>query len=217
LEKSLRDGLISLGVAPSSQETAALAQLLRLLERWNHAFNLTAVRSLDEMVALHVLDSISARPFLRGSSVLDVGTGAGFPGLPLAILEPDRQFSLLDSGGKKARFVRHAVGELGIANVVVVHARAEEYEPDMTFDTIICRAFSSVERFVARCGHLAAEDGRMLAMKGRSPDDELHGLRSPWETTEVAAVKIPGLAVQRHIVILERTGPAPEKRSPHAG
>jgi 16S rRNA (guanine527-N7)-methyltransferase len=210
LEKRLQDGLLPLGVSPSGHEIAALAQLLRLLDRWNQAFNLTAVRDVGEMVALHVLDSLSARPFLRGRSVLDVGTGAGFPGLPLAMLDPERQFSLLDSGGKKVRFVRHAVGELGIENVTVVQTRVEEYDADAPFDTIICRAFSTVGLFVERCERLVGEGGRMVAMKGRSPETELCGLPAPWEATEVTAVKIPGLAVQRHVVVLERA-PAPEE------
>jgi 16S rRNA (guanine527-N7)-methyltransferase len=197
-----------MGVVPSGSETASLARLLRLLEKWNQAFNLTAVREVDEMVTRHVLDSLSARPFLYGNTVLDVGTGAGFPGLPLAMLEPARQFSLLDSGGKKVRFVRHAIGELGIENVSVEQIRVENFEPETPFDTVVCRAFSTVGHFVGQCARLVSDGGRMIAMKGRSPEAELSGLPDPWEATEVAAVNIPGLAGQRHIVVIERTGTA---------
>ena len=204
LEECLQQGLHSLGVTPGGQQIVRLAGYLRLLEKWNRAFNLTAIRDLEEMVALHILDSISARPYLYGKAVLDVGTGAGLPGLPLAIFEPERHFFLLDSGRKKVRFVKHAVGELELDNVTVVHRRVEEYEPTAPFDTVICRAFSSIGIFVRRCGMLVGVGGRLLAMKGRFPDAELGGLPPDWDATEVAPVEIPGLAVQRHIVILQR-------------
>jgi len=204
LEECLEQGLYPLGVTPGKEQIVRLSGYLRLLEKWNRAFNLTAIRDLEEMVALHVLDSISARSYWHGLSVVDVGTGAGLPGIPLAIFEPGRHFFLLDSGGKKVRFVKHAVGELALDNVTVVQARVEEYEPAVLFDTVICRAFSSIGEFVRRCGRLSGLGGRLLAMKGRFPDAELVGLPSDWEATEVAPVKIPGLAVQRHIVILQR-------------
>jgi len=225
----LQDGLHELGVTPADRDLARLERLLRLLDKWNRAFNLTAVRDLEEMVARHILDSLSVRPFLYGSSVLDVGTGAGFPGLPLAILEPERRFCLLDSGGKKVRFVRHAVAELQIDNVAVIQARVEKYAPEELFDTVMCRAFASIGKFVGLCGGLAGAGGRLLAMKGRFPDDELGSLLSvrrsflrgqpPWEATQIASVRIPGLAVQRHIVVIERreTEPCESKREGHDG
>jgi 16S rRNA (guanine527-N7)-methyltransferase len=206
-------------MTPAGREFADLERLLQLLDKWNRAFNLTGVRDIEEMVARHILDSLTVRSFLHGSTVLDVGTGAGFPGLPLAIVEPERRFCLLDSGGKKIRFVRHAVAELQLENVSVVQARIEEYVPDDLFDTVVCRAFASIGKFVGLCGALAAPGGRLLAMKGRFPDDELGGLSpfrdSPvrdstfpgaarWQATQTASVQIPGLAVQRHVVIIER-------------
>jgi 16S rRNA (guanine527-N7)-methyltransferase len=191
-------------MTPTRDQVSALTQFLRLLEKWNHAFNLTAIRDPDEMVALHVLDSLSARPLLDGVSILDAGTGAGLPGIPLAILEPERHFLLLDSGGKKTRFVRHVVGELAIENVTVVQARVEDYEPTVLFDTVICRAFSSVGQFVRGCGRFIAPGGRLIAMKGRVPDDEFSGLPGGWEVTEVSGAGIPGLAVERHIVVIQR-------------
>ena len=199
----------SLGLTPGNVAVSELAQFLRLLDKWNQAFNLTAVRDRQEMVARHVLDSITARPYLHGLSILDVGTGAGLPGLPLALLEPERQFFLLDSGGKKVRFVRHAVGELAIGNVTVVRARVEEYEPPALFDTVICRAFSPIWTFVNRCGRLVETGGRLIAMKGRFPEPELARLPAGWEAAEIAPVSIPGLAVQRHIVVLQRQSTVP--------
>jgi len=204
LEKRLAEGLPLVGAAPTDQQVAALARFLRLLDKWNKAFNLTGVRDLSEMVTRHVLDSVSVRPYLHGLSILDVGTGAGFPGIPLALMDPQRQFSLLDSGGKKIRFVRHATGELAIGNVSVVHERIEDYDPADPFDMVLCRAFTSIGDFARRCGHLAAKGGRLLAMKGRFPDVELASVPNNWETVEVTAINIPGLAGERHIVVLQR-------------
>jgi 16S rRNA (guanine527-N7)-methyltransferase len=218
----LQDGLHELAMTPAGRELADLERLLQLLDKWNRAFNLTGVRDIEEMVARHILDSLTVRSFLHGSTVLDVGTGAGFPGLPLAIVEPERQFCLLDSGGKKIRFVRHAVAELQLDNVSVVQGRVEEYAPADLFDTVLCRAFASIGKFVGLCGALTAPGGRLLAMKGRFPDDELGELlpsrASPvrdstfpgaarWQATQTASVQIPGLAVQRHIVVIERPEP----------
>lgn len=204
LEKRLAEGLPLVGAAPTDQQVAALARFLRLLDKWNKAFNLTGVRDLSEMVTRHVLDSVSVRPYLHGLSILDVGTGAGFPGIPLAVMEPQRQFSLLDSGGKKIRFVRHSTGELAIGNVSVVHERVEDYDPADPFDMVLCRAFTSIGDFTRRCGHLAVKGGRLLAMKGRFPEAELSSIPNNWETVEVTPVNIPGLAGERHIVVLQR-------------
>jgi len=203
-EKRLAEGLPLVGATPTDEQVAALARFLRLLDKWNKAFNLTGVRDLQEMVPRHVLDSVSARPYLHGISILDIGTGAGLPGIPLALMDPQRQFSLLDSGGKKIRFVRHVVGEMAIRNVSVVHERVEDYEPADPFDMVLCRAFTSIGDFVRRCGRLAAKGGKLLAMKGRFPEEELAALPSSWETMEIAAVNIPGLAGDRHIVVLQR-------------
>jgi 16S rRNA (guanine527-N7)-methyltransferase len=191
LEERLAKGLPLVGATPTDEQVAVLARFLRLLDKWNKAFNLTAVRDPVEMVTRHVLDSASALPYLHGISILDVGTGAGLPGFPLALLDPQRQFCLLDSG-KKVRFVRHAAGEMAIRNVSVVQARVEDYEPADPFDTVLCRAFTSIGGFARRCGHLAAKGGRLVAMKGRFPEAELAGLN------------IPGLPVDRHIVVLRR-------------
>ncbi len=204
LEDRLQAGLTEMHIEAKPELVQRFTRLLRLLDKWNRAFNLTAVRDPAEMVARHILDSLSARPFLAGVSVLDVGTGAGFPGLPLAFVEPQRHFTLLDSGGKKIRFVRHVLGELALDNVILEHLRVEAFEPADLYDVVISRAFSSVGEFVRRCGGLVATGGCLLAMKGRYPDVELTGVPGAWEVTDVVGLKVPGLAGDRHMVVMQR-------------
>jgi 16S rRNA (guanine527-N7)-methyltransferase len=204
LHQRVRAALTELGAPDDARQSAKLARFLVLLDKWNKAFNLTAVRDPFEMIARHVLDSLTARPYLHGLSVLDAGTGAGLPGIPLAIAEPRRQFVLLDSGGKKTRFVEHAVGELELNNVEVVRSRAQAYRPADPFDTVICRAFASLREFVERCAGLVANGGRLVAMKGREPRAELALLPGGWRATEIAPVAVPGLAGERHIIVMER-------------
>ena len=170
--------------------------------RWNQRVNLTAIRDPDEMITGHVLDSLSARPLLRGSCILDVGTGAGFPGLPLAIVEPHRSFTLLDSNNKKVRFVEHITGLIALGNVTVVKARTEDFAPGNRFDTVIARAVASLPRLVEIAGQHVGEDGVFVALKGRYPADELEELPKRWEH-EVAELDVPGLEKgSRHAVIL---------------
>lgn len=204
LESLLREGLRDLEIDVPDEAATTLARFVALLDKWNKAFNLTAVRDPREMVPRHILDSLSARPFLYGTTILDVGSGAGLPGIPLAIVEPRRQFVLLDSGGKKTRFVRHAVGELAMRNVEAEQSRAEDYRPADPFDTVVCRAFSSLRHFVERAGRLCANRGRLVAMKGRLPRDELAALPATWRAIEVVPVSVPGLIAERHVVVIER-------------
>ena len=164
LDDDIRTGAQALGQALTEDQVNKLARLLEALGHWNRRINLTAIRDLDDMVQGHVLDSLAVRPHLEGRSVLDVGTGAGFPGLPLAIVEPDRRFTLLDSNGKKVRFVREMIGELGLENAEVVKARAEDYAPGARFDTVIARALATVPRLLELTGHLVGEDGQLLAL-----------------------------------------------------
>ncbi len=182
------------------------ARLLDELERWNRKVNLTAVRDREQMETLHLADSLAVRPFLEGRQVLDVGTGPGFPGLPLAIAEPDRDFTLLDSNNKKIMFVQHVVGLLGLDNVRAVKARSEDYAPGHRFDTVIARALASLPRLVDMAGHHVREDGVFIALKGRYPAAELEQLPAPW-SHEVMALDVPGLETgSRHAVLLRRTG-----------
>lgn len=197
--------MAKLGQRFPADASAAFATLLAELERWNRRINLTAIRSVDDMVTAHLLDSLVARPLLAGDSVLDVGTGAGFPGMPLAIAEADRQFTLLDSNRKKILFVEHAAGVLGLTNVAAVHGRAEDYAPGRRFDTVIARALASLSRLVEMAGHHVGEGGVLLALKGRYPAEELLEIEDqPWQA-EVVSLDVPGLDPgSRHAVLLRR-------------
>lgn len=183
---------------------AKLAILLDELQKWNRKFSLTAIRDIDEMITAHVLDSLAARPLLQGVEILDVGTGPGFPGLPLAIAEPGRQFTLLDSSNKKIMFVQHAAGLLGLENVIVVKARVQDYAPGHRFDTVIARALATLPKLVEIAGHHVGEDGVFIALKGRYPAQEIKQLDNPWGHA-VTELIVPGLARgSRHAVLLRR-------------
>lgn len=204
LEEAISRGAAALGQALPAAAAARLARLLLLLAKWSRAYNLTAVRRPGDMVTEHVLDALSIRPWLDGRRIADVGTGAGLPGLVLAIAEPERRFTLLDASGKKLRFVRHAAAELGLANVEVVQARVEDYAPEAGFDTVLCRAFAPLPRFVESSAHLITGHGKLLAQKGLSPDGELDALPPGW-AAESEPVTVPGLAKTRHVVSLRKS------------
>ncbi len=178
---------------------------LDLLQKWNKAYNLTAVRDREQMVSRHAWDSLSIRPYVQGKSLLDVGSGAGLPGLILAIVDPALAVTVLDSNGKKVRFCEHAIDALGLTNAKAVQERVEAYRPGATFDTVVSRAFATVAEFVEQAGHLCAEGGVMLAMKGAHPAAELAELPGDWQVVAVHRVTVPGLDAERHIVVLGRT------------
>ncbi len=181
-------------------------RLLDELVRWNRKVNLTAVRDRAQMVTLHIDDSLAARPLLEGRRILDVGTGAGFPGLPLAIAEPEREFTLLDSNNKKIMFVQHVANLLGLDNVTAVKARAEDFAPGHRFDTVIARAVASLRRLIELAGHHVGEGGVFVALKGRYPAEEIEELPALW-SHEVTELKVPGLERgSRHAVLLRRAG-----------
>jgi 16S rRNA (guanine527-N7)-methyltransferase len=179
--------------------------LLDELERWNRKVNLTAIRDRAEMFTMHIEDSLAVRPWLRGSRILDIGTGAGFPGLPLAIVEPEREFTLLDSNNRKVAFVEHARSLLGLQNVTVVQARAEDYAPGDRFDTVISRAVAALPKLLVIAGHHVGEGGVFLALKGRYPEDELEQVPAGWDYS-VKELDVPGLdAGSRHVVLMEHS------------
>lgn len=207
---AIEAGVDSLGQTLPDGAVPKMATLLAELHRWNQKVNLTAIRNPETMVSGHILDSLAVRPLVEGNRVLDVGTGAGFPGLPLAIAEPDVDFSLLDSNGKKISFVRHAIGRLGLSNATAIKARAEDYAPAERFDTVIARALASVPRLLELAGHLIREEGVLLALKGRHPAEELEPTKelSGWKYV-VTDVTVPGLESHaRHVVCLRRVNAA---------
>jgi 16S rRNA (guanine527-N7)-methyltransferase len=198
LRKRLERGLAALGIEASAEQQERLLGFLVLLERWNRAYNLTAVRDPLEMIPRHLLDSLSVSPHLFGCTILDAGTGAGLPGIPLAIMHPDRGFVLLDSNGKKIRFVRQAALELALTNVRAVQDRLESYRPGEKFATIVSRAVASVPALAAAASHLLARPARLLLMKGRYPTDELDAI--PAESLRVHRLQVPDLEGERHLI-----------------
>ena len=179
-----------------------LIAFIHMLEKWNRQYNLTAVRDPEQMIPRHLLDSLSVLPFLHGARAIDIGTGAGLPGIPLALARPDLSFTLLDSNAKKISFVRQALHELDIRNVVVTQARAEKFQPPEKFDTLVTRAFAALAQIVAVGGHLLAPGGRLLAMKGVAPTEEVAALNGNYRV-DIKALSVPGLDAERHLVILE--------------
>jgi 16S rRNA (guanine527-N7)-methyltransferase len=200
LDSGARELGIDLGARAES-----LLRLVDELEQGNALFNLTAIRDRPGMLRKHVLDSLSLQPYLLGTRVADVGTGAGFPGLVLAIVNPERRFTLIEATGKKARFVEQTTERLGLSNVLVANSRAETYRPFELFDTVVARALSSLADFVAYAGHLCAPGGRLLAMKGKRPDDEISALPRSFRALAVHRLRVPGLTDERHLVELVRS------------
>ena len=189
-------------LAPASADL--LLKLVDELLRWNRTYNLTAITRREEAITHHLLDSLSVRSALHGTTVADVGTGAGFPGLPLAVVEPGRQFTLIDSNNKKVRFVGHAAHLLGLSNVTAVHTRSESFRAAKPFDTVIARAFAALPELLKRVAPLCGPQTRVLAMKGKRPDEEIAGVPSAWKVLEVRPLSVPGLNEERHLVTLQR-------------
>jgi 16S rRNA (guanine527-N7)-methyltransferase len=198
-------GAAQFGIVLSQQDAQRLLRLLDELDDWNQRMNLTAIRERGQQITKHLLDSLSLQPYLRGERVLDVGTGAGFPGLPLALVNPERKFTLLDSTAKKLKFVEHAAHALQLDNVATVHARAESFRTQERFDRVISRAVGPTATFVKWAGHLCVGGGRLLAMKGRAPTAELEDLPSGWKVAAVHRLNVPRLDEERHVVELCRS------------
>ena len=202
-ERLIRDAA-TLGVTLAPAEAAQLLALTGELAEWNKVHNLTAITSPEAMLTHHLLDSLAIQGDLAGVRIADAGTGAGFPGLPLALVNPQREFTLIDSNNKKIRFVTHAVALLGLANVTAVHARSEALRPPEPFDTVVARALAPLPRLLPFVAPLCGRHTRVLAMKGRWPEEELKELPRAWQLTGSRELKVPGLDAARCVLILQK-------------
>ena len=202
LHRSFETGLDSLGIPWTADQVERGLEFIRMIEKWNRIDNLTAITRLDQMVSHHLLDSLSIHSALEGAgNILDVGSGAGLPGIPLALFNPGIRFTLLDAAAKRVRFMRQATVALGLQNVVVEQNRVQSVSDDRCFDVIISRAFASVSDFIEQSAPLLAPGGRILAMKGRLQDDELSELPDKFKYT-VIPLQVPGLEAQRHLITI---------------
>jgi 16S rRNA (guanine527-N7)-methyltransferase len=204
LEAQIAEGLAAMGIDLPAPARARLARHLELIAKWNRVHNLTAVRETDQMVVLHLLDSLAALPHLEGAeTILDVGTGPGLPGIPVAIARPDARVTLLDSSHKKCAFLQQAKTELALDNVTVVCDRVERWQPALGFDAVVSRAFSELADFVAQAQHLVAPGGRLIAMKGVYPFDEIARVPATHRVAQVVELQVPKLDAKRHLVFVE--------------
>ena len=201
--QQLTAGIAALGLALPDGAEAKLLAYLALLDKWNRVYNLTAVREVERMVSHHLLDSLAAVPFLQGASVLDVGSGGGLPGVPLAIARPELRVTLIDSIAKKTAFLLQAKADLGLNNLNVITGRVEDFRPETRFDVITSRAFSDLKEFVTLTRHLLKPAGRWLAMKGLMPHEEIASLPDWVKVSANHSLVVPGLDAGRHLIILE--------------
>ena len=203
LSEGLVAGSSALGVPLDSAQQQKLLDYIALIVKWNKVYNLTAVREPEAMIGHHLLDSLAVLPHLTGvGRLIDVGSGAGLPGIPLAIARPDMKIALLDSSHKKTTFMRQACLELGLTNAEVVCERVEQWQPQDKYDAVISRAYSELKEFVRLSAHLVAKGGKLYAMKGVYPVEEIAQLKDSAKVDEVIALTVPGLAAQRHLVII---------------
>lgn len=203
LKTSLHAGLQLNQFALAEVVEDQLVAYLEMLQLWNRVFNLTAIRDPEEMVFLHIVDSLLIHPFLHGNRVLDVGSGAGFPGIPLALINPEKKFILLDSNHKKTRFLTQVVADLTLKNVEVVHARSEGYQPECCFDSILSRAFATLRRMLISTQHLICPAGQFLAMKGVYPQDEIAAIPPGFEIGAVHHLDMKGWVAERCLVCIK--------------
>jgi len=204
MQKKLDSLLAAAGIALPDQQKHQLIGYVELLHKWNKTYNLTSVRDPMQMLVRHILDSIVVNPHLEGNRFIDVGTGPGLPGIPLAIVRPDSHFTLLDSLGKRVRFLRQVQHELGLTNIEPVQSRVEEFIPEPAFDGVISRAFASLQDMLTWCHHLPVKgQGRFYALKGLRPDDELDTLPQGIQLQEIIKLRVPELDGERHLVILK--------------
>jgi len=200
----LEEGARDLGLSMSRATEERLLSYLEIMRHWNRVFNLTAVRDPEEMVTRHILDSLAVLPYIPPGALLDVGSGAGLPGIPLALIEPARPVTLLDKSHKRIDFLTEVAAQLVLPNVSLVCQRVEDYRPTPLFDVVIARAFASLHDIVTATDHLLAEKGVLIAMKGALPTEELAAIAPPFAVQAVHALHVPGLSAKRHLVVLAR-------------
>jgi len=204
IEQQLKAGIAALGLTLPDGAEAKLLAYLALLDKWNRVYNLTAVRDAERMVSHHLLDSLAAVPFFQDETVLDVGSGGGLPGIPLALARPELRVTLIDSIAKKTAFLLQAKTELDLKNLQVVTSRVEDFRPETGFDVVTSRAFSDLKEFVTLTRHLLNPGGRWLAMKGLYPHVEIALLPAGVKVNADHALRVPGLEASRHLIVLER-------------
>lgn len=195
--------LAEAGISLSDQQQQQLVAYVEMLHKWNKAYNLTSVRDPNEMLVRHILDSIVVAPHLQGTRFIDVGTGPGLPGIPLSIVRPESHFTLLDSLGKRVRFLRQVQHELKLTNIEPVQSRVEDFPAEPPFDGVISRAFASLNDMVSWCHHLPGDTGRFYALKGQLPEDEIALLPAGLVVESIVELKVPHLEGERHLVIVK--------------
>lgn len=203
LHADLQKQLIQNHLAFSEPVIAKLTDYLLLLEKWGQVYNLTSIRDPIQMIPKHILDSLSISPYLQGTRILDVGTGAGLPGIPLALTHPHCHFTLLDSNGKKTRFLTHVIQTLAISNIDIIQKRVEQFQVNICFDSIITRAFTSLTDFLKKTHHLACQKGIFLSMKGQYPTEEINQLDATFTVMSINPIQINGLNNERHVIVIK--------------
>ena len=208
LHKKLSRGIEVLELSISEEKITLLMAYLHLFHKWNLTYNLSSIRNPEEMVHRHLLDSLSVVKYIHGERFIDVGTGGGLPGIPLAILFPEKKFTLLDSNGKKTRFLFHVKTSLNLHNVSIENSRVEAFQPEEKFDGVISRAFASIKDMVDGCHHLLAKDGLFWAMKGQYPEDELSALEKHYKVVDCFPLNVPDSEGERHLLAIKNTDAA---------
>lgn len=204
--ETIQKGAQQMGADLSDDTIQTLVSYLAMLEKWNKAYNLTAIRDVEQMIALHLLDSLATLPYITGENIIDVGTGPGLPGMVLAICYPNKQFTLLDSNGKKTRFLTQVKMELGIQNVTVANERVEKHPHQGEYDHVISRAFASIQDMINWTLPLPNHTGNFLAMKGVYPSEEIASLPQEVEVVLIEPLNVPNVQAERHMVVMARKG-----------